>query len=590
MKKFPLITEYVGYLNKKDITNCDPRALVAPSQNVIINDAEKVEIRKGYSLFTDADTSGVGINGSFDWTTNTNVERHLVVTDDGKIKFLNGTSYIDLVTGMDAGTKVEFATWWDEDQQIDLLLFIKQDDTINMWSGAVGVYDTSTTNTIVLETDTSVAEERFLSTGTTTLILDGTEYTYTGISGKTFTGVTPDPTLGGHTTGAVIHQGVRVSSNTPYVNAKNSAIGVIDNYVCVGSQFSHMFYMSSADDYTDFTPTNPRVASDPVVLKIDSTITAFAVSGDGVMYISGSKDDWYSLSFTTSADLLNESVSINRLKSGPGQGALTQSSVGNIKNAILYINNELAVDQLGNVENINTPQSKPLSDSISNEFKDADYTIDPHIKYFRNKTYIAIPSDNKVLIYDHEKGYWYPPHILPVSRLAIIDGELCGHSKDNVETYKLYDGTSDAGQPFTARAAFAYRNFGRPDWKKSFNQYFVEGYMSTNTTLTCGIKYDFGGMNGIQEYSLSGIDSKIMLQTISDGSLGKNPIGSNPIGSITDSVDDLPKFRAIIPTIKKDFYEMQTVFETQAADYQWQILRHGPNVNESTADGVEIKS
>jgi hypothetical protein len=590
MKRFSLISDYIGYLNKKDITNCDLRALVAPSQNVIINDAEKIEIRKGYELVTGADTSGVGIIGSFDWTTNSNTERQIVVTADGKIKFLHGTTYYDLLTGMDAGTEVNFDTWWSTGENKDLLLFVKQDDTINMWSGAVATLDSVTSSTVTILEDTSVAEERFLLTGTTSFILEGTEYTYTGVSGKTFTGVTPDPTSGGHTTGVILYQSVRVTDNKPADGLVNSVINVLNNYVYIGGYNSRALYMSKLADYTDFTFSSNRLPGEGALMYLDSNVKALVNSDEGNEYVSGGQDDWYQIVFSLSSDNTKEIVQIKKLKAGPGQGALTQSAVGNIKNAVLYINNELAVDELGRVESIDTPQSKPISDSIANEFKDADYTIDPHIKYFRNKTYITLPSESKVLIYDHEKGFWFPPQILPISRFAIIDGELYGHSKDNLETFKLFSGTSDNGQPFTARAAFSYRNLGRPDWKKSFDHYLVEGYVSTNTKLTCGLKYDFGGVQGIEEHTIDGSDSKITLQTTSDGSIGKNPLGSNPLGSITDSVDDLPKFRIIISTQKKDFYEFQTIFETQSTDYNWQILRHGPNALESRADGVEIKS
>jgi hypothetical protein len=591
MKRYSLIQDYVGYLNKKDITNCDPRALVAPSQNVIINDSDKVEIRAGTELYTTADTSGVGIRNSFDWTTNTNTERTIISTNDGKVKFLNGTSYIDLMTGITVGNDVNFTTWWSTTENKDLLLFVKGDATINMWSGAVTTLASVTANTITKEGVETWAESRFLVAGTRQVVIDGVTYTYTGGEGTTtLTGVTGDPTAGGHAVGAVIHQAVRVTSNSPYAGAANLSIDCLNNYVYVGGINTRAVYMSKSTDYTSFTFTANRLPSEGALFYLDSNFKAFVNSDDGNEYISGTNDDWYQILFTLSSDNSKEAVTIKRLKSGPGQGALSQGAVGNVKNAILYINSELAVDELGRVENINTPQSKPLSDAVAFEFENADYTISPHIKYWRNKTYIALPSDSKVMIYDHEKGYWFPPQILAISRFAIIDGELYGHSKDNIETYKLFTGTSDNGLPIAAKAAFSYRNFGRPDWKKSFDEYFTEGYISSNTKLTLGIKYDFGGFKGVTEKTIDGSDAKITYQTASDGSLGKNPLGKNPLGSITDSIDDLPKFRDIKPLVRKDFYEVQTIYETNDVDYRWQILRHGPNVLESNAEGVEIKN
>jgi len=595
MKKYALVSDYIGYLNKKDITNCDSRALIAPSQNVIINDAERVEVRGGTELDGPADTSGSGIISSFDWTTNSNTERNLRVGRDGTIQYRYVSStgvvtYRDLVTGMAANTEVNFTTWWSVAENKDLLLFVKQDSGISMWSGAITTFASATANTITKQGTTLWAEERFLIAGTRQIVINGTTYTYTGGEGTTtLTGVTPDPTAAGHAAGSIIHQAVRVTANAPSSGVINSTIDMLNNHVYVGGYNSRAVYVSKSTDYTDFTFSSPRIPTEGAVLYMDSNVTGFINSDEGVEYVSGKNDDWYKIEFKKSDDLTNEDVEIKRLKTGPGQGAFSQGAMGNVKNAILYVNKELAVDELGAVENIPTTQSVPLSDAVKLEFSTASYSVSPHIKYFKRKTYIAIPSSSKVMIYDHDKAFWNPPQILPVARFAIIGGELYGHSNNNKETYKLFTGTSDNGNAIYARAAFAYRNFGRPDWKKSFNSYLVEGYISSNTTLTCGFKYDFGGSKGIEEKTISGVDSSIILQTTADGSLGKNPLGSQPLGSITDSVDDMPKFRKLINMVKKDFYEIGVLFETNDIDYRWQLLRHGPNVLEANADGVEIK-
>ena len=50
MKKFQTVLETKGYSTLRDKTNTDPRFLVSGSQNMLINDEEKVVTRKGYTL------------------------------------------------------------------------------------------------------------------------------------------------------------------------------------------------------------------------------------------------------------------------------------------------------------------------------------------------------------------------------------------------------------------------------------------------------------------------------------------------------------------------------------------------------------
>ena len=67
MEKFLLIEKTLGYVTKPDPTNTNPHYLVSPSQNVLINDDEKVETRGGYSLFGAASATTNAIESAYDW-------------------------------------------------------------------------------------------------------------------------------------------------------------------------------------------------------------------------------------------------------------------------------------------------------------------------------------------------------------------------------------------------------------------------------------------------------------------------------------------------------------------------------------------
>ena len=126
-------------------------------------------------------------------------------------------------------------------------------------------------------------------------------------------------------------------------------------------------------------------------------------------------------------------------------------------------------------------------------------------------------------------------------------------------------------------------------WTKEFNEQYSEGYISSNTVATMVVKYDFGGFTSIVNKEIDGSDARILFATTSDNSLGKYPLGQMPLGSITDSIDNLSKFRVIHNLVKQDCFEVQVGYEGSTVDDQFQLLAQGPNALESESDNLPIK-
>lgn len=593
-QKHSLVDGFLGYTNKRDVTNLDSRYLIVGSKNVLINDGEKISARPGYTLDGPANSALTPILSSYDWINSSGSERNLRSYYD-KLEYRsvdsNGAvTYRTLMSGLTDSVEFQFTEWWDNTEKIDLLLFVNGSTNMYMWSGGVTTFASATTNTITKEGTTSWGEERFLVGGTRQVVIDGTTYTYTGgESTTTLTGVTPDPTLTVHVPGAIVHQAVRVTANTPASGFNNSVIATLNNQVYVGDLTKRTVYVSKNTDYTDYTFSATRSPGEGAILTLDGTVVGFAVQ-ENAMYISAGKDFWYQTKFTLSSDNTKEALTVDRLKTGPQQAAQSQNLIGNIKNSIVFISNEPTFDTLGRVENINTPNAKPLSDPIKADFDNYDFT-GGHIKYFKNKTYISVPQESLYLIYDHERQYWQPPQISPISRFAIIDGELYGHSSATPQTFKLNDESTgtDNGAPIDCVARFAYRNYGHRDWRKVFDEHFTEGYIKSNTTLTLTLYYDFAGFTTIIEKDILGNDSAILFQPATDVSLGKNPLGSEPLGSSLDTLDELSKFRVIHELEKFDFYELLVQYESNQEDAGWQLIAQGGNVMLSPTDNFDIK-
>ena len=158
--------------------------------------------------------------------------------------------------------------------------------------------------------------------------------------------------------------------------------------------------------------------------------------------------------------------------------------ISKMKNDVIFVTNEPTLDTLGRVQQVVlTPQSTNISDPIKLDFDSYDFT-DASVFYFRYFIYVAIPRNNVVRMYNVVKGYWEAPQILPVGRFAVIGGELYGHGYGISETYKLFDGYNDNGKSMEAIAMFSFMNSGTRPALKSFNKFYSEGYISSNTMLS----------------------------------------------------------------------------------------------------------
>jgi hypothetical protein len=151
-KDFQLIDNPQGYRTKPDETNTTARVLIDGSKNTIVNDAERVEIRKGYELDGDAATENSAIKSAFNWLTSTGVERPMrswkdrlefrYIDDNGDVQY---QKLKDEFTGVD----FSFASWWDATEVLDLLLMVNGTDKIWSWSGGVTNFWLSTLKTAI---------------------------------------------------------------------------------------------------------------------------------------------------------------------------------------------------------------------------------------------------------------------------------------------------------------------------------------------------------------------------------------------------------------------------------------------------------
>ena len=578
--KYNYVKEFKGYVSKPDVTNTDERYLTKGSLNVLVNDGEKVTGRRGYSLFGAASTVRKPIQSTFTWNTSSATELTLRGTDNSLQVYFNN-AWRDVITGLPTAQfgfpRSSKSGIWDDSEGIDILPFVAKDANIYTWNGAIGTIDSTTSNTIVLTGDT-IAVQRFFTTSGT-LIVNGTEYAYTGTSGNTFTGVTPNPT--GEANGSVVSQKVTTNSNKPGSGLTNDICEILNNQLYVGDFSSREVYISTNTDLTDFTTiSTPREPGESLILTLDNAPVAFVVQEEN-MYISAGTSDWYQVVTTlqNSGSTFIENIAIKKLKNAPQQAVKEKDLTANIKNAVVYISNEPTLDSLGRVENITTPQSTPLSDPIKPDFDSYNFT-GGDIIYYKNQVFISVPEESLVLIYDLANSWWQPPQQLPVAKFSVYQGKLLGHSKEVQETYEMFPSNmfSDNGNIINMQAVFAYRDFGDRALLKEFDEYYTEGYIKPSTNLTLTLQFDFEGASSEVEYTIHGNDKTITFGKGTETGLGSLPLGSATLGSSSEEPRELKKFRHVQGTTKVPFWEMRAIYSTTADNAEFEIIAHGPQV------------
>jgi len=231
MENYQLTSKFKGYIERDDVTNIDPNYLILGSANVISTDGRRVGNRKGYTRYGQAGTGDYPIISNFDWTARQQGARHFRVYEDAtnvRLQTLDSSDPDDIQWRTILSTltqpEVEFDTFWDTTEESEILLFVAGDKNIYVYSGGQTTFASATTSTITKEGTTTWAEEGFFLSGTRQVTIGATTYTYTGGEGTTtLTGVTPDPTAGGHSVGDFVFQTIRTSTNAPIATATKTA-------------------------------------------------------------------------------------------------------------------------------------------------------------------------------------------------------------------------------------------------------------------------------------------------------------------------------------------------------------------------------
>ena len=622
MRSFILAEETLGYSTSQESSNTDLRYLVGGSKNVLVDFQKKVKTRSGYTRLGAANTALTPIRNAWTWNTSTGHKRPLRFYDDelevylGTIDGTTVNAWTRVLASWSTTERMRAATWWDTTENLDLFLMVIGDANIYEWGGGIAIVSSIGANSVTKTGTTTFAQNRFYATRNMTFIVvrTGTEYIYTGGAGTTTVTGIADTT--GIIAGDILIQKIVTQSNKPAASHTNHSIFDFENQIIIGSEDDEEVYISQNDDYDDFSFSAPRVSGEGALLTLTDPTRGIASIGKFLTIGSG-LSTFFKVEFEqiTVGSTLAETVKIKKLDVGVNQGFLNQESIVPIGNAIAYLSNEVAVRIIENPEDLTGINPKTLSNPIKPDFDaedwyDASNNADAFGIWFKNILIFSVPqaSHSYMLNFVEDADgklfrFWNPPQVLPVGSMTLIDlddgdgAQLYGHSNAVPETYLLFDGASD-GQftgmdttdklPIDCKAVFAYNNYKKRGILKTFDEYYVEGEITPNTTdLILTLKYDFDGATQTTESTIDGSDETILEGSVAFNALAQQSLAVNPLGGLLNPPSDARKFRTVFELAKEDFFELQAIFSSNEVDRFWSIISHGSNAEISRRKATE---
>ena len=441
--------------------------------------------------------------------------------------------------------------------------------------------------------------------------VNGSTYNYLGGAlSTTLTGLSALPTFTQHypmwqQTASVNFSGVGhvtfgLITPTPSSFFTCDLISVIQttNQVVVASIANNVVYLSKAGTYKDYSQSRARVQYDGDMFTTIGSVTALQPQ-ENAMYVSAGINEWYTTNFvqttianqSTGTTIIYENAQLQQLKTAALQAAQSQYASTKIANDVVFLSNEPIISSLGRVADIlTTPQITDLSYSIQNDI-DAYNDTDAWMAYNKKFLYVGFPKMGLFRMYnmtDPKKPFWEAPQNIALSGVSFIGTTVIGHSYQTSESYIMNTGYSDralsinqTGLPISWAMVFAFQESGLRAKRKSFNKFFIEGYIGSACNVSIGFVYRSPnpGLIASQTLTVNG-NASYVLNSQSQVSLGKSSLGKNSLGGDIQYPTQLnlpPYFAVFKTTTRQPHLAYQPQISGYGVNQIFQLLSYGNN-------------
>lgn len=569
-----------GYHDKLQDDEVPEGSAVRGSQNFVLGNDGKWTTRGGSKYLGTRSSDTGGCTSSLKLLRRDSVELPVIFYST-KSKYLHPSTldWAILETGLTSGLIWGGDMGEKSADNMNYLVMGNGTDNYRYWSGATALVSSTTINTIVVQGSTTLANLGFTATGS--LSLNGNPYAYTGLSGQTFTGVTPDPSS--ETSGTPLTQLPVSSGSLPKGNVITSYGGRIVMFASPGAVAltgGGSILGSVLNDYTTFAFSAPRVAAEGYQIVMNEgggSGTALVPFEGGIMCAKENAVSFHQVTFDENdAPSIRPLLPYDRMLTGHNGNVGVKTAIS-LRNQIFFISPRKVINSLQRILQVDYPQSLPFSDRIQNTCDDMTWDSEScaagfnYIVLFSGKAASTDSSPNKQLLYDQRFDCWWTPAIgQSISSYFVYGGKLHGTLADSPDVIELFNGTTDFattttnGNAIDAKLVMNRRNFGSHSKRKKTQREYVEGWMSKAGTVTISISFDENG--GTLSGTLSGTEDGYFFEVDTGGTFGLDEFGVETFGGSWIESSTLPAgvghFRILLNYIPKTHWNSQISFET----------------------------
>lgn len=467
-----------------------------------------------------------------------------------------------------------------------------------------------------LNTATTFQQDGFSASGSITI--NDANYSYSALVGTTMVGINAATAL--LVSGSLAYQTVLINQNLPIAGFINDFIKIVNNQAFVGSYNSLQIYVSSASDYTNFTPpaSNPALG-DPVIIVLDNPAKGIGVRQGNAHIFNGTSD----LSIITFAQVttqdssgitfLTRQTNVQKVQLGNLSSALAHEFIDTLGDNLVYLDQNNQLRGYGTFRNLFSDTSVSLSQQVHDDLQAEDFT-GGELKVISGTLddviYLVAPISGRTWFYQERSSLdptgnviaerlWHPPQIWDISRIVAIDGVVFGHSNANPQIYQLWDtgqwhddSPSSENLPYTSIMAMSYfllEEKGKQILRQGllkFDKIYYEGYMTLGTILYSDVDYNYQGAEQMIRLTINSVQSPATFfsgnisPSLGDESLGDDPLGQGITFEQNDE-DMLPKFRDIENPTLVNCFEYQLAVFSEDVDARWEMLSLGSNATET---------
>jgi len=516
-------------------------------------------------------------------------------------------------TGFTLGSVFGFAVNDRNSDNLNRLVMSNARENYRIWSGAMDFLSSWTGTTVTTASSTGVASGLFTATGT--IIISNKnkarEFTYTGITASTFTGVTPDPTTG-FGDGELFEGGEGITQKPiEYASAPKGNVLLCTNNARIlvanvlntttNEPGGGQVYGSKVDDPTDFTFGSPRSPG-------DGFIASYAQGGGTVTGLSQKETVNYvfkpetiqTLDFTQDGNdfIIQQPLTSYDERTSSDEGSVGALAVFRGENTIIFVTPTNVINSVNRVQQVDYVQTIPISDPIKNFTDNCVFDTETAGIGYRGRLIVSCKlnsnstTNDLVLVYNLRYQSWETPLTgVAIGSWFIYQQKLYGCLANSPNVVKMFTGTTDfkentpiprsgvqpessPGIPIQCKLTLPDMNYGERSKRKDYDQYYIEGEMDESGDVTFSFSYDQGAE--VRQGNLFGQNGEFFFTDDSDGEFGLDPFGLETFGPEVIEGTDTSKrrFRLILTTKERPFYTLS--FSMDTASY-FKLLAAGPN-------------